>query len=165
MADTDNSSYITRYNLISSTPEFFNGSDWYSMAITPTVACLPLTGGTLTGTLTQQKAPAVPTLAYTASTATPVTPNAANIVVYNVTVNANLTINGPTSGYAGQKLLFQLHNDASHAVTFQTGATGSFRFGADITAYTATASKTDYVGAVYNSTDNKWDIVSLIQGF
>jgi hypothetical protein len=30
MADTDNSSYLVRYNLVSQTPEFFVGSDWYA---------------------------------------------------------------------------------------------------------------------------------------
>ncbi len=125
---------------------------------------LPLAGGTVTGTTTFSKAVVMPTVAYTASSATPVTPDARNIEVYNVTVDANLTINGPSNPYSGQKLLFQLHNDGSHAVTFATGS-GNFRFGTDITSYTASASKTDYVGAVYNSTDTRWDLVSLVQGF
>jgi hypothetical protein len=126
--------------------------------------CLLLTGGTVTGTTTFNKAVVMPTVDYSASTATPVTPDARNIEVYNVTVDANLTINGPTNPYSGQKLLFQLHNDASHVTTFATGS-GNFRFGTDITSYTAATSKTDYVGAVWNDADTRWDIVSLIQGF
>lgn len=125
---------------------------------------LPLTGGTMTGAITQQKAPIIPTADYTASTATPVTPDARLVSVYNVTVDANLTINGFSNPYSGQKIILQLHNDASHAVTFATGS-GNFRFGTDITSYTATASKTDYVGVVWNAADSRWDIVSLIQGF
>lgn len=35
MADTDTASYITRYNLVSLNPEYFNGSDWYPMNIVP----------------------------------------------------------------------------------------------------------------------------------
>ncbi len=35
MADTDTSSYILRYNLVSKAPEFFVGSDWYSVSIPP----------------------------------------------------------------------------------------------------------------------------------
>src|ERR1700693_2277690 len=30
MADTDNSSYITRYNLIAQRPEYFAGDNWYN---------------------------------------------------------------------------------------------------------------------------------------
>ncbi len=121
-------------------------------------------GDTFTGTVTFDKAVVMPTVAYTASDATPVTPDARNVEVYLVTVDANLTVNGPSNPYSGQKILLQLRNDASHSVTFATGS-GNFRFGTDITSYTATASKTDYVGVVYNSTDTRWDIVSIIQGF
>ncbi len=31
MADSDNSSYLVRYNLVSNSPEFFVGADWYPM--------------------------------------------------------------------------------------------------------------------------------------
>jgi hypothetical protein len=36
MSDSDFSSYILRYDLISSTPQYFNGADWYPFAATAT---------------------------------------------------------------------------------------------------------------------------------
>lgn len=102
------------------------------------------------------------TVTYTASTGTPVTPSATRLSVYSVTVDANLTIDGPTGGYDGQKVLFQLHNDASHVVTFATGA-ANFNFTPAVPSYTATPNVTDYVGAVFNSGTGKWDIVASSQ--
>lgn len=43
MADTDNSSYITRYNLVLLRPEYFAGADWYPQA-TPSAISALLTG-------------------------------------------------------------------------------------------------------------------------
>ncbi len=93
-----------------------------------------------------------------------VTPDAAGVSQLTVPVSGALTINGPTNGVDGQKIVFRIVNDASHSVTFATGS-GNFRFGTDITAYTNSVSLTDYVGAIYNATDTCWDLVSLIQGF
>lgn len=83
-----------------------------------------------------------------------------------VTVDADVTILAPSgTPVSGQKLLFRLDNDSSHAATFDTGGAGKFRFGATITSYIATASKSDYIGAIYNSLASRWDIVSTSLGF
>jgi fructose-1,6-bisphosphatase/inositol monophosphatase family enzyme len=51
-------------------------------------------------------------------------------------------------------------------LTLQTGFAYAFRFGSDITGLTATASgKTDYIGAVFNLTDQRWDVVAVTKGF
>jgi hypothetical protein len=130
------------YNTTSNQPEVYNGSSWVAMG-----------GGSSSETTS-----------YTASVGSPYTPSAVNTSVYVITVDANLTVNGPSNPYSGQKVLFQLKNDASHAVTFATGS-GNFRFGTTVTGYTGTASKTDYVGAVWNSGSGVWDIVSESLGF
>lgn len=95
-----------------------------------------------------------------------VTPDAAVANTFSTTVVGTLTINGPTNGIDGQKVTFRLLQDGSgHSVTFATGA-GNFRFGTDITTFTASGiNLTDYIGAIWNSTANRWDIVSVIQGF
>ena len=120
---------------------------------------------TLSGAITFAKAPILPTISYTASTSSPYFPDATLADVIVITVDADLlTVEGPSNPYSGQKIMFQLHNDGSHAVTFATG-TGNFRFGTDIPSYTAVPNKTDYVGVVYNAADTVWDIVSVSQGF
>lgn len=53
MADSDSSSYILRYNLISLAPEFFAGSDWYGITVpgiqTPNVVShVDITGASTT---------------------------------------------------------------------------------------------------------------------
>jgi hypothetical protein len=95
-----------------------------------------------------------------------VTPDASLSNTLSTTVTGALTINGPTNGVDAQKLTFRLLQDGTgHTVTFATGA-GNFRFGTDITSFTASgANKTDYVGAIFNSTASRWDIVSVVQGF
>jgi hypothetical protein len=122
-----------------------------------------LSGATFTGALTLQKANIQPVVAYTASTATPYTPDArlADLVV--VTVDANLTINGPSNPYNGQRIAFRLDNDGSHTVTFATGS-GNFNTGT-VGSYAATASKSDYVVAYYNSAETRWNMVALSPAF
>lgn len=88
---------------------------------------------------------------------------------FSVTIGASgRTIAAPTNPTHGQKIVYELIQNGSGTgtVSFSTG-TGGFAFGTDITAYTmtSTASKTDYVGCIYNSTANKWRIVSIAKGY
>lgn len=93
-----------------------------------------------------------------------VTPDASTAGIFETTVTGALTINGPTGGADGQKITFRLLNDATHSVTFATGA-GNFRFGTDIPSYTNSVSLTDYIGAIWNNAASRWDIVAVSQGF
>jgi hypothetical protein len=85
---------------------------------------------------------------------------------FYTTVTGALTLGGPTGGYDGQKITFRLLQDSTgHTVTFATGS-GNFSFGTTITSFTASgANLTDYVGAIYNSVQGTWNIVSVSQGF
>jgi hypothetical protein len=115
-----------------------------------------------TGVATFTQAPAYPvgTLAGTGT----VTPNAINGPTFTVPVSGNVTLNGPTNGVDGQKVTFRIISDSSHSVAFATGS-GNFEFGTTITSYTNTASKVDYVGAIYYATASLWHVVSVSQGF
>ena len=90
----------------------------------------------------------------------------ANASILSAVVIGSLVLNGPVDALDGQKIIFKLLQDGTgHSVTFSTGA-GNFRFGTDITSFTASgANKTDYVGTIYNGTAGVWDVVSVIQGF
>jgi hypothetical protein len=130
-----------------------------------TDAFLPLSGGTMTGSIVLGKSLTYPLTTKT-SADSPITIDSSNFTNVLVDVDGALTINGPTNGQQGRKITFVLEQDgAGHAVTFATGA-GNFRFGTDIPSFTASgASKTDYVGAIWNADASRWDIVAVIQGF
>lgn len=92
--------------------------------------------------------------------------NAANGNTFLLTAAGDRTIGIPTNPTSGQRIII-VHkaSGANRTLALNTG-TGGFRFGTTITALTATTSGlTDYIEAIYNSADNKWDIVNYIKGF
>jgi len=85
--------------------------------------------------------------------------------IFTVTLAGNRTLDNPTNPSNGQKAIWRIKQDATGSRTLAFGA--AFRFGTDITGITltTTASKTDYIGAVYNGTDSKWDIIAFVKGY
>lgn len=86
--------------------------------------------------------------------------------VYRLAAAGDRTIAVPTNPSSGQRILIQhVASGGARTLALNTG-TGGFRFGSTITALTATSSgKTDYIEAVYNATDNKWDVIVYTKGF
>ncbi len=76
------------------------------------------------------------------------------------------TIAVPTNPTSGKKIIIrQLASGGARTLALNTG-TGGFRFGTDVTGLTQTTSgKTDYIGCIYNSADNKWDVVAYSKGY
>jgi hypothetical protein len=85
---------------------------------------------------------------------------------YRLVAAGDRTITTPQNPVDGQKIILQhVASGGARTLTLTTGAFG-FRFGSDITSLTATASgKTDYIGCIYNLTDQRWDIVAVTKGF
>lgn len=83
-----------------------------------------------------------------------------------LTAAGDRTIAVPTNPTSGQKItIAHKASGGARTLSLNTGA-GGFRFGTDITALTSTTSGlTDYIGAIYNAADSKWDVVSYIKGF
>ena len=83
-----------------------------------------------------------------------------------LTAAGDRTIAVPTNAVSGQKItIVHKASGGARTLSLNTGA-GGFRFGTDITALTSTTSGlTDYIGAIYNAADSKWDIVSYVKGF
>lgn len=138
------------------------GEDWEQLPTSGGGSFLPLSGGTLTGALTQQKAPVL-NVSVLGTTGT-ITPDGTLGPTYTIALTGNVTLNGPSSPVNGQKVIFRITNDASHVVTLASGA-GNFAFGTDIPSYTGTPSKTDYVGAIYSSSTSHWEVVAVNLGF
>jgi hypothetical protein len=80
-------------------------------------------------------------------------------------VGATRAMGAPSNPSDGQKILFEIKQDAtgSRAVTWNA----VYRFGTLVTqpVITVTASKKDYVGFVYNATDVKWDCLAVSPGY
>lgn len=128
---------------------------------------LPLTGGTVTGTTTFNKAIVSPVGVLGNGTGTGTqTPDATQGPILSTTVTGNMTINGPTGGFDGQKIILRLTQDSTgHTVTFAAGG-GNFVFGTDIPSFTASgASLTDYVGIIFRSGTGVWNVVAVSHGF
>ncbi len=85
--------------------------------------------------------------------------------VFTLTTTQNFTLNSPTNATNGQKVIWRIRQDGGGTNTITLGA--AFRLGADITAITLSTAgdKTDYLYAMYNGTDSKWDVVGFVTGY
>ncbi len=84
---------------------------------------------------------------------------------FKVTLGGNRTLGNPTNPLDGQRILIALSQDATGSRTLALGS--SWALGTDVSAVTltTTASKTDYIGAVYDATSAKWRILALAKGY
>jgi hypothetical protein len=97
---------------------------------------------------------------------TTLTPDISAYDQYCATAQAtNLTINTPNGTPAnGDKLIFRIKADSTNrTVTLTTGSSGAFRAIGVTLPVTVTASKTTYIGCIYNSEDQRWDVVAVSQ--
>lgn len=121
-----------------------------------------LVGRATTDTLTNKRI--TPRVSSTASITSPFTPNSDNFDQYCATAQAgNLTINAdsgtPTNG---QKLIFRFKDDGTaRTLTWTTAGTNSFRACGATLPTTTVASKTMYVGCLFNSASSVWDVVAV----
>jgi hypothetical protein len=75
------------------------------------------------------------------------------------------TLASPTNPTHGQRIMVRIKQDGTGSRILTLGA--AFRLGVDIpTVVLSTgANKVDYLGAVYDSTDTKWDVVAFTKTF
>lgn len=84
---------------------------------------------------------------------------------FRVTLAGNRTLGNPTNPTDGQKAIWEISQDGTGSRTLTLGS--NFALGTSIAAVTltTTASKTDFLGAIYNSTAGKWRVVSFVKGY
>lgn len=84
--------------------------------------------------------------------------------IFDLALTGNTTITF-ANGIDGMKILLRVKQDAtgSRLITFGAG----IRFGTDVPSVTltATASKTDYIGLIYNGLSATYDVLSFSRGF
>jgi len=84
---------------------------------------------------------------------------------FRVTLGGNRTLGNPTNPTDGQRALWELIQDGTGTRTLAYDT--KFAFGTDISSVTltTTASKRDFLTAVYNSTADKWYVVGFVKGY
>lgn len=101
------------------------------------------------------------TLTYGATVAT----NAALGCNFELTATGNFTLSNPINAVDGQILRWRIIQDGTGSRLLTLGA--NFNLGTDLTAVTLTtsASKADYLTAVYRSSTGKFDVTGFLRGF
>jgi hypothetical protein len=84
---------------------------------------------------------------------------------FRVTLGGNRTLGNPTNMVDGQRVIWEIIQDGTGTRTLALGS--AFALGTDITSttLTTTASKRDFLGAVYNSTAAKWYVIAFVKGY
>ena len=92
--------------------------------------------------------------------------NAASGKVFNLSALGDRTISVPTNASNGRSIIIaHTASGGARTLSLTTGSAGSFIFGSDITALSQTASgKTDYIGAIYDSTADRWRVIAYTKG-
>lgn len=84
---------------------------------------------------------------------------------FEVACTAAFTLSNPTNATDKQKITWRFEQDATggRVLTLDT----KFRLGADIaaTVLSTAASARDYLSAIYDATDDKWDVVAFVTGY
>lgn len=139
----------------------FNSTFAASGSYTYTLPGAAGTLGTLAGTETFTNKRITPRISTTASSATP-TPNGDTDDMYTVTaLAANATFGAPTgTPVNGQKLLIRVKDNATPRTLAYNAI---YRASTDLALPSTTAaSKTLYMGFIYNSADTKWDLIAVL---
>ena len=89
--------------------------------------------------------------------------NAANTDMFVVSALAtNLTLNAPTGSPSnGQKLMIRIKDDGTPRTLTWNNSSSGYRVVGTVLPLTTTANKIIYVGAIYNSNETYWDVVSV----
>ena len=84
---------------------------------------------------------------------------------FKVTLGGNRALAAPTNPTDGQKAMWIFVQDGTGSRTIALNSV--FTFGTDVTGcvLSTTASKTDYLGAVYNAANTAWNVVSCAKGY
>jgi hypothetical protein len=85
--------------------------------------------------------------------------------VFYVTLGGNRTLSNPTNVTSGKRIIWRIKQDATGGRTISLDT--KFRLGTDITSVVLSTSPnvTDYIGAIYNAQDDKWDVIAFVKGF
>lgn len=132
---------------------------------TATPALIAGTNINVTGTWPNQTINFSGVLSTTISTATTITPTSEAIDHYTITALATASTIAAPSGIPteGQKLTIRIKDNGTARALTWTTSSGGYRVMGIILPTTTIATKTMYIGCIYNATDMFWDVVSVAQ--
>lgn len=104
-------------------------------------------------------------LPYTLTDAATIDTDASLSNHFRVTLGGNRTLANPTNLTDGQKVVWEFIQDGTGSRTITLGS--AFALGTDVDSITltTTASKRDFMGAIYNSGTSKWYVVAFVKGY
>ena len=82
--------------------------------------------------------------------------------LFKVTLGGNRTLAAPTNPSAGQKVTWIFVQDATGSRTITLNSVFRIRSGHNLITLSTAANTTDYMTAVYNLEDVKWDIIEFV---
>jgi len=84
---------------------------------------------------------------------------------FKLTAGQNFTLANPTNAKSGQRITWRIKQDATGSRVMTLGS--NFRFGTTLTGAVLTTggNKVDYLTAVYDATDGKFDVVEFVKGY
>lgn len=120
---------------------------------------------TIGGTASAPTVKVTKTLPSTLTYAATVTTDASTNSHFRIILTGNLTLANPTNPTDGQKVTWELIQDATGSRTLTLGS--AFALGSDLTAATLStaAGKRDFLGAVYNASASKWYVIAFMKGY
>ncbi|MEV5163831.1 hypothetical protein AB0K66_04280 [Streptomyces werraensis] len=125
--------------------------------------------GSGTGTISVLHTPGItaPSQVITLTDAATIATDASRGSHFKVTLTANRTLGVPTNPVDGQRVVWEVvASGGARTLSLTTGVAGGFAFGSDITALSATPSgTTDYIGAIYSATAQRWRVVAYAKGY
>ena len=87
---------------------------------------------------------------------------------FTLVANQNFTLADPTNPTNGQRIVIRIKQDGTGNRLLSSFGS-KWRGGADIALVdvilSTGAGKVDYIGAYYNTTDDKWDILAFVKGY
>ncbi|MDT6983768.1 hypothetical protein ACFSUJ_12340 [Streptomyces lusitanus] len=125
--------------------------------------------GSGTGTISVLHTPGItaPSQVITLTDAATIATDASRGSHFKVTLAGNRTLGVPTNPVDGQRVVWEVvASGAARTLSLTTGVAGGFAFGTDITALSATTSgATDYIGAIYSASAQRWRVVAYAKGY
>ena len=102
---------------------------------------------------------------YSTTTNVTITPTVVNNTQYNITALASAaTIAAPTGTTTdGQKLYIRIKDNGSSQTLTWTTSSGGYRVIGLSLPIATVATKTFYIGCIYNATDTYWDVLAITQ--
>lgn len=90
-------------------------------------------------------------------------------IKFAVTLGGNRSMAAPSNPSDGQTALFRIRQDGTGNRTLSwTSGAGGYSFGSDITAaptLSTAINKVDYVGFIYDATNDRWHLLSYARGY